>query len=553
MTRLMKMHGALGFAILAGVVAFGCGTAGAADYYVSPKGDDAKAGTSAEQAFRTIAKAAGAAKAGDTVNIAPGTYVGRIRPAHSGTAEAPIVFRRQGNGEAVISTSKDTDGGEWYDRFALKIAGQAHIIIDGLTFRDAEAWIYVGERSHHVTIRNCIFERCRIYHGILINNSDYNTVRGCLFKKGMPLDKLSDLLAIWRDSSHNLVEDCEFHSVGHDDVAFQGYGQMRVPSFNIVRRCTFIEPHHRALGIHDSRHTLVEQCEFVGKAGQFIQFQGPLAIIRRNVMRDYGFTKPDSDPWWNAPLLMRSHQNEYGGLAVCQRNRVYNNLFANTNAVLAIRPNLLVADNVFKNNIVCQATNLIYQEKPRFELSRHAPKHQAYTWVGNVFFGIPADRKVVRIYRTGYPAIDANTNWTLAEARAKLAKWYVDCRTADPQFADAGKHDFRLKAGSPCIDKGVPLTTTSAGGRGTVVPVDDPLYFCDGWKRVPGDVVVIGGNKPARIVKVDYRDRALTVDRELVWKKADPVHLAYEGAGPDIGPYESGKVDIQIGRKQRKE
>ena len=64
--------------------------AAATAYYVSPAGDDANDGTSAAKAFRSIDRAAKLAKAGDVVNILPGTYVGRIRPANSGTPEAPI-------------------------------------------------------------------------------------------------------------------------------------------------------------------------------------------------------------------------------------------------------------------------------------------------------------------------------------------------------------------------------------------------------------------------------------------------------------------------------
>ena len=37
---------------------------------------------------------------------------------------------------------------------------------------------------------------------------------------------------------------------------------------------------------------------------------------------------------------------------------------------------------------------------------------------------------------------------------------------------------------------------------------------------------------------MDYENRTLKVDREIAWKKGDPVNLPYDGAGPDIGPFE---------------
>ena len=79
------------------------------------------------------------ARAGDVVNVAPGTYAERIRPTASGTAKAPITIRRQGDGEVVVTTSKETDGGKWEERAALKLGrGNNHFVIEGLTFRDAE-------------------------------------------------------------------------------------------------------------------------------------------------------------------------------------------------------------------------------------------------------------------------------------------------------------------------------------------------------------------------------------------------------------------------------
>ncbi len=522
-----------------------------AEYYVAPDGSDDNDGTAPQRPFATLARAADAAQAGDTVNIAPGEYVGRFRPRNSGTPDDPIVFRRDGEGEAVITTDEATDGGPWLERFALKISGRSHIVIDGLTFREAEAWIYIGERSSHITVQNCVFDGCRMYHGILISNSDFNTVRNCVFKRAQPVDSLSDMLAIWRDSAYNLVEDCEFHPVGHDQISIRSYGSLRVPHHNIVRHCTFINPTHRALGIHSSKHTLVERCKFKGHAGQFIQLQGPLAIIRHNIMKDHDFplTEPGTprrDPWWNAPLLMRSHQSEYGGLAVCRRNRLYNNLFARTTGIMMIRPNLLVADNIFKNNIIFEPAHLIYQEQPRFSLSRHAPPHRYYTFENNLFFGVPEDRAVVHM--RGYPDNNERTNWTFEEAVDGLPAWYVGNRSGNPEFIDPAGADYRLREDSPAINAGAPLTAVRQSGEGRLVPVEDPLFFCDGWGRIEGDRVVVGDNDPVRIVEVDELDRTLTLEGEVAFEAGDPVHLDFKGEGPDLGPYEFGREDA-VGRR----
>ena len=80
----------------------------AATYYVSASGDDANAGTSPAQAWRTPARVnAAALLPGDRVLFAGGqTFAGglRVRRGSQGTAAQPIVFRSFGQGRAVIAS-----------------------------------------------------------------------------------------------------------------------------------------------------------------------------------------------------------------------------------------------------------------------------------------------------------------------------------------------------------------------------------------------------------------------------------------------------------------
>ena len=46
----------------------------AAEYFVSPAGDDGNAGTTAEKPFKTLKRAQEGFKAGDTMTILPGVY-----------------------------------------------------------------------------------------------------------------------------------------------------------------------------------------------------------------------------------------------------------------------------------------------------------------------------------------------------------------------------------------------------------------------------------------------------------------------------------------------
>jgi len=85
------------------------------------------------------------------------------------------------------------------------------------------------------------------------------------------------------------------------------------------------------------------------------------------------------------------------------------------------------------------------------------------------------------------------------------------------------------------------LTRTTAAGSGTVIYVDDAGFFYDGY-GIPGEkgdlIQLAGTTHTARIVSIDYTNNRLVLDQPLVWSAGQGVHLAYNGAGPDIGAYE---------------
>jgi len=78
-------------------------------YYVD--GDVTTSGDGSRSApFRTIQKAAGVMEAGDVCHIKGGTYRETIRPARSGTLDAPLVFQPWGEEEVVVSGCKPVTG-----------------------------------------------------------------------------------------------------------------------------------------------------------------------------------------------------------------------------------------------------------------------------------------------------------------------------------------------------------------------------------------------------------------------------------------------------------
>lgn len=86
-------------------------------FYVSPSGDDAANGTSLKTAWHTLAHAAAAAGAGQTVYVQAGDYRESLMPEHDGTAGKPIRFVRYGHDRVALA--------------AIGLHGRAHLVVDG--------------------------------------------------------------------------------------------------------------------------------------------------------------------------------------------------------------------------------------------------------------------------------------------------------------------------------------------------------------------------------------------------------------------------------------
>jgi hypothetical protein len=119
---------------------------------------------------------------------------------------------------------------------------------------------------------------------------------------------------------------------------------------------------------------------------------------------------------------------------------------------------------------------------------------------------------------------------------------------ADPLFADISAastvgniaaFDFHLRPGSPAIDKGAFLTTTTSAGSGSVITVGDASYFIDGYGIIGGDTIQLEGKTGhAQIIGIDYAANKITLDKSLTWSSGQGVALPYSGTAPDIGAYE---------------
>jgi hypothetical protein len=111
-----------------------------ADYYVSPLGNDAGAG-SLGHPFKTLHRAVAAAQSGDAVYLRKGEYRETLIPVRSGTREAPIVFSGYPGEDAVLCATELVQG-PWkrYRGHIYRIAGMPAtwaLFVDGRMMHEA--------------------------------------------------------------------------------------------------------------------------------------------------------------------------------------------------------------------------------------------------------------------------------------------------------------------------------------------------------------------------------------------------------------------------------
>jgi Right handed beta helix region/Protein of unknown function (DUF1565) len=143
--------------------------------YVSPDGGDAGTGTRASP-FRTIARAAEVARAGDIVRIRPGTYSDAVRVAGEGSRDQPIMFEAEVPGTVVL-TGEDAGFAplSWAgDDDVLLQSGNRWVTLRGLSFRR------IGDRpavraSSGWRVEDCVFEKLSI--GVNVRGHDVTVTR----------------------------------------------------------------------------------------------------------------------------------------------------------------------------------------------------------------------------------------------------------------------------------------------------------------------------------------------------------------------------------------
>lgn len=509
----------------------------AAEYFLSPEGDDNGAGTR-EAPWRTIAKANESVQPGDTVTLLDGQYPGVIEPAVSGAEGAPVTYRAETPLGAVLTGGQSSAGA----RVCVLLQDREHIIIEGFEMLPERGGWMLLERASHCIIRDGRMENATgMWAPILARDCHYNRYQRLQVWRSNQIGERGHVSCnMWdnRGSTHNVFEDVHFSRAAHCPFMLW----LDAPN-NVVRRCTFDGRWGRNFEFFATPRLLMEQCVITngfngsgsadGRAKLFVLD----SIFRRNVIHrnHYG------------PLVINSYK--YGDMDAFAmlRSRLYHNTWYRNHHYgfemidLGREPEQhFVADNAFLNNIFAfndpggdGLALLLY--------SNIAPDNRFFH---NILYGDRPGAKTVRHDWT-FPGIGGwgGLRMTASEANETMPGQFRGNTDADPLFADAETDDFRLHEGSPAIDAGAPLAVALQTGTGRVMAVDDARWFYDGF-GIPGevgDLIFIGPDRrQARIVSTDIEADLLTLDRDVSWREGDGISLPHLGAAPDLGAYERG-------------
>ncbi len=500
-----------------------------------------RCGGGSDTAFASFAAAQADAQPGTAYQIRGGDYGEVLRLRASGRADAYIGFLAY-DGETVTLRDVDSfENGEDYGPIWLD--GVRYNVVQGIRVRGSVGFLRAVD-AHYNVIDGCDFDTSAIYPseskrgGLYFAWSTNNRVINSRIVRG------TDSLALIR-SDRNLVSGNTFELAGHDVWV------IKCGSYNVIRGNRFTNPRQKLGSIFDceeattswhgngrfaedraildaTRHNLVEGNVFdtsgtwySSSGGNGIQYAGQEGIVRHNV-----FVRT------NVGLGM----TQYGAEALYNYdNRVYHNVFHdNYCAGIYTSGNTgegRMEGNVYKNNALwdnrgwnpddqcdgADASQLLYRQS-----------FDGHRFVANGI-GSSAGNALVREEFGGAGTVE--------DFAGDLSGTVV----GDPRFTNVASGDYTLGPDSPLIDRGDFLTTTAGAGSGTVMEVNDALYFYDGFGILGemGDRIQLEGDTAtARVVEVDYAANTITLDTSLNWTAGQGVAHAFAGSAPDIGVYE---------------
>ena len=525
-------------------------------------------GSGTDTAYTTIEAASSAALAGDVIVIRGGTYHEVLRPQNSGDPGIPITYKNYDNEKVTIKDTPplshltpDEEALDQRRQYGIYIYDKSHIVIEGLHITGVSGWARIV-KSHHITLRYNEFTLAQATGTTgslkLVHSHDNRILDNTLH------DGNDNLLLI--HSNRNVVQGNSFMKGRHTLWA------IRAGSFNVMRNNYFHNEDQKIGEIYDNehktdppvlyeaaRHNLVENNTFAKTASSGdkspyagIQFAGQRCIIRKNQF--YGIVGPALD------LTLYSDEARYN-----YENRVYNNVFHNTDFAgirLSGSSRGTFHDNVFKNNVLSKSLFVANDTRWPWYTQELAGKPvqfligrlDGFVFENNNLFNRFSGEPYLITYGMRSSS-SSHTQQNLTWWQDEYPRLFQGNMQFDPLFVDEANHDFHIQETSPMIDAGAYLTNTVGSGTGTWMPVEDVMYFYDGFGIAgeTGDSIQLNGQiQTARIMSIDYGSSRLKLDRSLSWREGQGVSLAYRGSAPDLGVHEYGGEKAEIAKSHSK-
>jgi len=368
-------------------------------------------------------------------------------------------------------------------------------------------------------------------------------------------------------SNNVVIENCVLYESYNSGIAFYPIGTTRPGNYNTVRGCNITKVYaNDGITIHDNssgnppgnyyliENNVIGECDEgsidassdylifrnnicfnndedafqVGSNGDHVVFENNICYGNsRHGLLAYGSSSANSKGGHIIRHNVIYDMTKHGLYTGSQRFAIYNNTICNSETrsevIFYEEPD---SGSTYKNNIVY---NDNYNSLVRFN-STGLPSSLLEMDYNN-YNVITSDSLIIGIAQT-------NAKYTLSQIQ-NMYNRELNSFVANPGFVDVINKDYHLDSNSSCIDAGGFLTKTTSAGSGTQIPIEEVIYFCDGYGITGGDTIQLQGQTQELVITgIDTVNNIITVDQSISWNMDDGVALKYEGTTPDIGAYE---------------